>query len=207
VIYNRENAGAAALERARQWTGHPYIFGGTIPQDGGTDCSGLWQWAYAGIGVGLARTTYDQFRQWQLPHGSKLEPGDLLFINGSDAVNGKPGHVMGYVSPGRVFQAAYTGVPIGEFSYPTSQYLFVTRPALALPVGPAPSEMTPTTTELAHLGLVKIPDPAANALAKKNGWVQFYFGLDRGFHPMHDGLPVGITTYANAGYVHPKPHA
>src|ERR1035437_8589726 len=114
MSYNRDNAGAAALAFARELTGRPYIFGGMWPQSGGTDCSGLVDWAYGKVGVHLARSTYGQFLEYPIADQVLYEPGDLIFIAGSDAHGSEPGHVMIYVAPGEVFQASHQGQPIGQ---------------------------------------------------------------------------------------------
>ena len=136
MAYDRTNAGRAALGFARELTGKPYVYGGTWPGSGGTDCSGLWEWAYQQVGITLPRTTYDQYKVAQIPPAWPSEPGDLLFIAGSDAVGALPGHVMGYVSPGQVFQAPFTGEPITQYPYDTNVYEYRTRPALLAPLPP-----------------------------------------------------------------------
>jgi hypothetical protein len=160
-VFNRINGGAAALVFARQLTGEPYRFGGSAP--GPTDCSGLWQWAYEKIGVHLPRTTYLQYDICQIPDSEPSQPGDLLFIPGSDAQGVAPGHVMGYVKPGWVFQAPFTGENIGEYKYDTSQFEYRTRPALVL----APP--SPTTKQLHAAQLTPIRQ-ATVARAVEAGW-------------------------------------
>lgn len=140
MTYYRETAGAAALAFAEKLQGKPYVFGGTWPQSGGTDCSGLVQWAYEQVGVSLPRTTFSQYLVHQVPKTS-LQVGDLLFFKGSDpGPHGEPGHVGIYVSPGRMFNAPFTGDPGGirfdNYSTEGMTVEFVTRPALALPPKP-----------------------------------------------------------------------
>jgi len=149
--------GIAALAWARQLTGVPYKYGGTWPESGGTDCSGLVQWAYSKVGISLPRSTYDQYLDYQLPRNEPLQPGDLLFIAGGDPQGNKPGHVMMYVSPGQVFQALETGTRIGQFAYPTAQYEYATRPALQNPKTPRvplppPSKTTTITSQITNNG-------------------------------------------------------
>jgi len=144
VTWTRENAGAGALEAARALTGKPYVYGGTWPQSGGTDCDGLTTYGYACVGIIRHRPTYVDFldQPWDQRNGHRddpNQPGDLLYYLGSDSPgNGLPGHVAFYVSPGRIFQAEMTGVPIGEFDGDTVGYEFRCRPALALPAPPPP---------------------------------------------------------------------
>lgn len=200
TTYNRLNAGAAALAFARELTGRPYVWGGTWPQSGGTDCSGLWQSAYGKVGVVLSRTTYGQYLEHQIPNSWPSEPADLFFIAGSDAIGAKPGHVMGYVAPGRVFQAEYTGgPPIGEFPYDTRVWEYRTRPALALAMPANPPTKNPKAAQLAHAGLVLLTGPAQARTAIANRWVVYVWnGLS--FAGAIGKLTKGTPEYANVNF-------
>ena len=66
--------------------GVPYVWGGTYPQSGGTDCSGLMQWAFAQCGYSIPRTTRTQLAACRAAghvffDTSQLQPGDLVFVN------------------------------------------------------------------------------------------------------------------------------
>ena len=199
---NRNNAGALALLAARRLTGEPYLFGGVAP--GPTDCSGLVQWAWGQVGVPLARDTYDQYIQWPIGNSVASQPGDLLFIPGSDAIGNKPGHVMMYVSPGQVFQAPYTGQVIGQTPYDTSQFEFRTRPALALPLPPIPTP-EPSQAVLAAHGLMLVNGPQAKE-ALKNNW-PLYVWNTLGFTDASTlgPLPVGTHEYASIHWASKNP--
>lgn len=66
------------VEIASAQIGTPYRFGGGSPK--GFDCSGLVQFAHAGAGVDVPRTTVDQWRQGRPVSRRQLMPGDLLFF-------------------------------------------------------------------------------------------------------------------------------
>lgn len=137
--YNQANGGAALLAFARQLTGKPYVYGGTWPGSGGTDCDGLWNWAGDQMGVTIRRPTGLGFLDdpWDQRNGHRDDPweaGDLGWIAGADGTPTSPGHVWGYVSPGQIFQAEETGVNIGQFPADTTVFDFRTRPALQLPL-------------------------------------------------------------------------
>ena len=71
--------------------GVPYVWGGTYPQSGGTDCSGLMQWAFAQCGYSIPRTTTTQLAACRAAghvffNTSQLQPGDLVFVNGGHHV-------------------------------------------------------------------------------------------------------------------------
>jgi cell wall-associated NlpC family hydrolase len=88
--------------------GKPYVYGGEGPD--GWDCSGLVQGAYLHIGVKLPRTTFDQVNVGHpIYNSSQLQPGDLLFIPGSDGTSGAPGHVGMYLGDSLLIQAPQTG--------------------------------------------------------------------------------------------------
>jgi cell wall-associated NlpC family hydrolase len=65
---------------------------------GSYDCSGLVQAAYADIGVKLPQTTFEQIDVGGPVYSvAQLQPGDLLFIPGSDGTPQGPGHVGMYL--------------------------------------------------------------------------------------------------------------
>lgn len=109
--------------------GKPYVFGANGPD--AWDCSSLLQGAYRSVGLGIPRTT---FEQWpfgvKVPKG-KEQPGDLVFFNsgpGTSASN--PGHVGMVIGDGKMIVASCsTCVPaIGVKTYKRSDWIGVTRP-------------------------------------------------------------------------------
>lgn len=100
--------------------GKPYQWGAAGP--GAYDCSGLVQAAYARIGVQLPRTTYDQVNVGSPIYSTdELQPGDLLFIPGSNGTPQAPGHVGMYLGDNLLIQAPETGQVV-KLS-PISQWL------------------------------------------------------------------------------------
>ncbi|MFJ2029242.1 NlpC/P60 family protein [Streptosporangium sp. NPDC087985] len=104
IPYNGPASGnaRAALSFAFAQVGKPYRYGGTGP--GGWDCSGLVQASWRSGGVGLPRTTWEQW-SWganrKVPL-SNLQPGDLVFSEGL-------GHVSIYAGNGKIVHAPQTG--------------------------------------------------------------------------------------------------
>jgi len=197
-IYNRQNAGEIALKRGLTQVGVPYQWGGTSPGIG-FDCSGLVQWAYASVGVFIGRSTFSQYKEFDIGRGEPLLPGDLIFIPGSDGTPTLPGHVMMYDSPGKVLQAPFTGEDIGVYDYDTSVYVFATRPGNYYGAAITP----PTAAQLKDNDLVRLESPAAETLALRNGYV--VRGFNETFIPLPlNGVAVGVVKYAPTQFHTPK---
>lgn len=98
----------SAIAAAQSQIGVPYVWGGETAGQG-FDCSGLLQWAFGKQGISIPRTTYAQFQTGTDVPESQLRPGDAVFFNGSDPMNGLPGHVAIYIGNGEVIQAPQTG--------------------------------------------------------------------------------------------------
>ena len=106
---------ASVLETATAAMGTPYKWGGTGQQDGGFDCSGLIQFAYAQHGIALPRRSMDQATE-----GDKIDkrvdallPGDILtFSNGGGRIT----HVGLYLGDGRFIHSANDGVQVSLLS-------------------------------------------------------------------------------------------
>lgn len=115
------------IEFMRSQIGKPYVWGATGP--GAWDCSSLVQAAYRTIGLSIPRVTTDQLAFGPRVSGVDPQPGDLLFIPGSDGTALAPGHVGMYVGNGQVIAAkgARWGVVLSELSDWTT-VVAVTRP-------------------------------------------------------------------------------
>ncbi|MEU4658774.1 NlpC/P60 family protein [Streptomyces sp. NPDC023723] len=106
----------AKVRTAIRWAlgqlGTPYQWGGTCTDSHGTaamgrcDCSSLMQQAYKASGVTLTRTTYTQVQEGKAVSIDALEPGDLLFTEGTAAV---PEHVGMFIGQGLIVHAPHTG--------------------------------------------------------------------------------------------------
>jgi cell wall-associated NlpC family hydrolase len=104
------------LGTAYQWGGSCTDAHGPDPM-GRCDCSSLMQQAYRAAGITLPRTTYTQVKTGSDVALSALEPGDLLFTEGSAA---RPEHVGMYLGAGLVIAAPHTGAvvridPLGQW--------------------------------------------------------------------------------------------
>ncbi|HUZ84233.1 MAG TPA: C40 family peptidase, partial [Gaiellales bacterium] len=102
---------AAAVAAAEAQIGWPYVWGGESRAEGGFDCSGLVDYAYAAAGHPLLGrpTAADLFRLAQPVARSQLLPGDLVFVG---SAGGAPHHVGIYVGGGTVVAAPHTGAAV-----------------------------------------------------------------------------------------------
>ena len=85
--------------------GVPYVWGGSSPA--GFDCSGLVEWAYAQVGIGLPHYSGGQYDDTTHIPLADIEPGDLLFYG-----PGGSEHVAMYVGGGSMIEAPYTGATV-----------------------------------------------------------------------------------------------
>ncbi len=102
---------AAAVTFALAQLGKPYVYGATGPDS--FDCSGLMLRAWQAAGLTLPRTSQAQSRSGAPVAGTAdMQPGDLIFIPGSDGTPSDPGHVGMYIGHGQLVNASEPGVPI-----------------------------------------------------------------------------------------------
>ncbi|MGQ4352880.1 C40 family peptidase [Streptomyces drozdowiczii] len=104
------------VQTAIRWAlgqlGTPYQWGGSCTGSHGKDpmgrcdCSSLMQQAYKAAGVSLPRTTYTQVKAGKAVSVDDLQPGDLLFTEGTAAV---PEHVGMAIGQGLIVHAPHTG--------------------------------------------------------------------------------------------------
>jgi cell wall-associated NlpC family hydrolase len=109
-------AAATAIAYARSQLGKPYEWGGTGPY--AFDCSGLAMQAYAAAGIGIPRTSQEQWAAG--PQVSTPQPGDLVFFAGADGTTESPGHVGLVIGNGQMIEAYATGFPIRISAYGTA---------------------------------------------------------------------------------------
>ena len=127
-IYNYDNATVQKIvDEAIKYSGWDYISGGSSPDDGGFDCSGLVQYVYGKAGINLPRLEKDQYEACEEIEEENIQPGDLIFYK-NETSNGEIGHVAIYLGNGKVFEA---GDPIGIYSatdeWHTSNQLHIGR--------------------------------------------------------------------------------
>ncbi|WP_217554038.1 C40 family peptidase [Streptomyces sp. GbtcB6] len=110
----------------------PYQWGGSCTDSHGPDpmgrcdCSSLMQQSYKAAGVALARTTYTQVKEGKAVSADALQPGDLVFTEGTAKV---PEHVGMFIGQGLIINAPHTGdvVRIASLASWKSQILAARR--------------------------------------------------------------------------------
>jgi cell wall-associated NlpC family hydrolase len=109
-------ATATAITWALAQLGTPYSFGGDCTAAHSTDpsrrcdCSSLVQMAFHTAGIALPRTTTGQVHVGTpVPTPAQLQPGDLIFIPGSNGTKAAPRHVGLYIGRGLIINAPQTG--------------------------------------------------------------------------------------------------
>ncbi|MDX6550767.1 MAG: peptidoglycan DL-endopeptidase CwlO [Gaiellales bacterium] len=102
---------ARVVRAAAGQIGWPYVWGGESRSEGGFDCSGLVDYAYATAGRPLpGRPTAAALWRIGIPiDRNHLRPGDLAFLG---APSGDPYHVALYAGGGTVIVASGRGEPI-----------------------------------------------------------------------------------------------
>lgn len=116
--------------------GKRYVFGAKGPDT--FDCSGLVQAAWASVGVGVPGSTFTQVHEGTpVTSVSMLQPGDLIFIPGSDGTAANPGHVGLYIGQGLLINAydEKTGIVLDQVSNWAGQIVAIRRPAPATDPG------------------------------------------------------------------------
>lgn len=104
VVAPSSTLGAEPVILAMGMLDVPYRKGGNTPK--GFDCSGLVYYVYRQLGVQVARSAQEQFRQAQPVTVDNLKPGDLVFYRlRTKAVS----HVGIYVGEGRFIHAPSHG--------------------------------------------------------------------------------------------------
>ncbi|REE96081.1 C40 family peptidase [Thermomonospora umbrina] len=100
------------IRAAHTRLGWPYVWGGESESEGGYDCSGLMQYAFARAGIKLPRVAADQARAgWVLPY-SKARPGDMLIWANDPTAPGYISHIALYLGEGKMLAAPRRGTVV-----------------------------------------------------------------------------------------------
>jgi peptidoglycan DL-endopeptidase CwlO len=99
------------IKAAESKLGVPYVWGGESDAEGGYDCSGLVQFAFARAGIRMPRTADIQaFTGWRIPF-SQAQPGDLLTWKNDPTFDGVS-HIAIYLGDNKMVVAPHTGTVV-----------------------------------------------------------------------------------------------
>jgi cell wall-associated NlpC family hydrolase len=102
--------GNSIIDTADNYSGVPYVRGGTTPK--GFDCSGYTSYVFAQFGIDLPRTAAAQSKWADKVSANDREVGDLMFWHGSGGVY----HVGIYAGDGMMWDSPYPGRRVGKKS-------------------------------------------------------------------------------------------
>lgn len=86
VSYTGYATGAQIVEKAKQYLGTPYVYGGASPS--GFDCSGFVYYVFGTFGISVGRTPAAQNGVGTYVAKSDLQPGDIVLFSGTGGSSG-----------------------------------------------------------------------------------------------------------------------
>ena len=112
--------GAQIVATAQQYLGIPYKYGGSSPSTG-FDCSGFVYYVLKQLGYSPYRTTSSQYTMGTYVAKSDLQPGDLVFFQGT--YKSGISHVGIYVGNGKFIHSPSTGKVISYADLNSTYYV------------------------------------------------------------------------------------
>lgn len=97
-----------AVVLSEEQLGVPYVWGGTSPA--GFDCSGFVQYIFDELGYTLNRTATAQLEDGLIVDPEDLQPGDLVFFEGTTSEDAISSHVGIYVGDEEFIHASSRGI-------------------------------------------------------------------------------------------------
>ena len=126
-------SGSDIAAYAMQFVGVPYVYGGASPS--GFDCSGFTRYVFAQFGVKLPHGATPQLNSGAEVSRDNLQPGDLVFFQGTYATSSAASHCGIYIGDGQFIHSASSGnrgITISNLSdsYYSRHYLTARRVAV-----------------------------------------------------------------------------
>lgn len=100
-------SGSDIASFAMQFVGVPYVYGGASPS--GFDCSGFTRYVFAQFGVKLPHGATPQLNSGTEVSRDNLQPGDLVFFQGTYATSSAASHCGIYIGDGQFIHSASSG--------------------------------------------------------------------------------------------------
>lgn len=124
-IAGLKSQGEEIVEKAKQYLGRPYVFGGTSLTTG-IDCSAYTQAIYRFFDINISRTSRTQINDGTRVSRNELKPGDLVFYGTS---KNYISHCGIYMGDGQVIHASSpkTGIIISTLDKAGRYYIGATR--------------------------------------------------------------------------------
>lgn len=111
---------AKIVATAVQFDGGKYVSGGTKPEQGGFDCSGLISYAYRSNGVDIPRTTYGMFKMGSEVSLKDVKPGDVICTPGSGYTK-KHVKMVSKIVDGQIYVIEASGRKVGIVERPLTK--------------------------------------------------------------------------------------
>lgn len=100
-------SGSDIAAYAMQFVGVPYVYGGASPS--GFDCSGFTMYVFSHFGVKLPHGATSQLNSGVEVSRDNLQPGDLVFFQGTYATSSAASHCGIYIGDGQFIHSASSG--------------------------------------------------------------------------------------------------
>ena len=111
--------GEQIVEKAKQYLGTPYVYGGASPS--GFDCSGFVYYVFRSLGINLSRTQTVMYAQGTPVSKSELKPGDLVFFQ--NTYKAGLSHVGIYVGNGQFIHSPSSGKVVSYADLNSDYYI------------------------------------------------------------------------------------
>lgn len=107
VLSSKEATANKVVEFAKQQLGKPYSYGSSGPN--AFDCSGLVNYVYKNFGITVPRTSASFANVGTAVSLQSIQPGDIVAMDTSGAINGGITHVGLYAGNGQLLHASTDG--------------------------------------------------------------------------------------------------
>lgn len=118
------------VDEAQKWIGKvSYVFGGDNIPGGQGDCSSYTQYVFKQNGIDIGRTTHDQVTKGTPVDKSQIQPGDLIFFQGTYNTSGASHVGIAIGNNQMIHLSSSNGVHVTDYTsdYWTQHYMTARR--------------------------------------------------------------------------------